>query len=90
MGIINKLKNRKNKAPMTSGAQKAAEGRSDLADAAGKLNEMRGDNVTAGSAAPASDSAMDSLVKKAKDIRIVDRSNEDGAITSSDSYRSSK
>jgi len=54
MGIIKKLKDLVSKAPTTSGATKAAEGRSDLADAAGKLDEMRGDNISTGEAADVS------------------------------------
>ena len=74
---------------MTSGAKKAAEGRSDLTDAASKLKEMRGDNITTGDATGA-DSSMENMVKKAKDVRYVNFGNEDDAITKSNSYRGSK
>lgn len=49
MGIMDTFKKlRGNDVPMTSGAAKASEGRSDLADAASKLEELRGDVTPAG------------------------------------------
>ena len=49
MGIVNKIKSLFSAdEPLMSGARKAAAGRSDLTDAATKLDEMRGDAVPAG------------------------------------------
>jgi hypothetical protein len=80
MGIIGKLKNLgQSNAPMTSGAAKAAEGRSDLAAAASKLNEMRGDNVSiSGEAVPTAPGAdaIAKTVDAAKAIRIVNSRSE--------------
>ncbi|MFT7473667.1 MAG: hypothetical protein ACI81L_000582 [Verrucomicrobiales bacterium] len=79
MGIIDKLKNLlPAKAPMTSGATKAAAGRSDLAHAASKLDEIRGDNLSINAEAaghPAEDK-MAKLVEGAKTIRTVNARGE--------------
>ncbi len=93
MGIMRKLKSlRPQQAPMTSGAAKAAEGRSDLADAATKLNELRGDNVSVGGAAQAvpSGDRIANIVAAAKDVGITNMGAEAKVIGKSDSYRSSK
>lgn len=79
MGIMDTLKKlRGNETPMTSGAAKAAAGRSDLAEAASKLEEMRGDNVTIGrdAASSAAEDNMAKLVEGAKTIRTVNARGE--------------
>ena len=76
---------------MTSGAAKAAEGRSDLAEAAAKLNEIRGGNVSVGGAAqpgPGGDKIAN-IVAAAKDVGITNMGAEAKVIGKSDSYRSS-
>ena len=79
MGFKSKLSGlRRGKEPMTSGAKKAAEGRSDLSDLAGKLDEMRGDNVSIGGEAASTpgEDKMAKIVEGAKTIRTVNARGE--------------
>lgn len=82
MGIkaaLQKLFPSKPTAPLTSGAAKAAEGRSDLADLANKLDDIRGDNVTpaGGRVRPPSDNIADVAVaaKQAQNSRAMNSLN---------------
>ena len=78
MGIIRKLKDLRSSAPTTSGARAAAEGRSDLSDLAGKLDDIRGDNVSIGGdpATSPTEDKMAKLVEDAKTIRTVNAPGE--------------
>lgn len=63
---------------LTRGSKKAAEGRSDLSDLAGKLDDMRGDNISFGGEAakiPGADKIADT-VEAAKIIGVVNTRSE--------------
>jgi hypothetical protein len=91
MGIIDKLKNlRPAKDPMTSGAAKAAAGRSDLADAAGKLDKLRGGNVKASDPGAPRTDKMQNIANAGRDAGMFNLGDGTDIVGNSDSYRSSK
>ena len=91
MGIISKLKNLfTSDAPMTSGAVKAAEGRSDLAEAAESLNELRGEKVSASDAGQPGADKMQNIADAGRDAGMFNLRGGTDIVGESDSYRSSK
>jgi|GEM_PF-6344225 len=90
MGIVTKIKSLFSAdTPLTSGARKAAAGRSDLTNAAAKLDEMRGEHVSAGDpGAPKSDK-MQNIAEAGRDAGMFNLGDGTAVVGNSDSYRSS-
>ena len=90
MGIVSKLKSLFSAdTPLTSGARKAEAGRSDLTNAAAKLDEMRGDNVSAGDPGAPKNDKMQNIAEAGRDAGMFNLGDGTNVVGNSDSYRSS-
>ena len=90
MGIIDTLKNLFAKEPTTSGAVKAAAGESDLTAIVDDLDELRGENVSAGDPGAPGNDKMQNIAKAGRDAGMFNLGDGTDIVGNSDSYRSSK